>query len=394
MTQRDIWRLAPISEPVDVYNSDAMDSLGAPVINFKTWHNGQDAKAPPYAGNREEFLLSAWLDLDIPPRDHLLGGVLCTTSRMLLIGETGIGKTLCANEIGGGIASGNGALGWAGQRIGRVMFLDGEMPAETFKERSELIAERHGRDIPFYGYNRDRLRDDEMPPLNTEPGQKWLWNEIEIIKPDVIFFDSIMCLLTGDIKTPEAWAPVLPLVRGLSAKRIAQVWLHHANDIGRAFGDKTREWQMDTVASLAKLAKVEGNAEAIGWKFTKTRLKTPHNRDQFTPRIIYPGEDWRVEITQAGGRGKSSDAENTQRAFINAYDRLADGIVKSSGLVGNMVAKVKVDAVRDEMKRRGFLPVDERTGNLTGAGRAMLFKAKAALIVSKMAEADGLIWRK
>jgi len=352
--------------------------------------NGHAAKEHPHL-DRNSLLLSAWLDLEIPPRDHLLGALLCTTSRLLLIGETGIGKTLCAMEMGGGLASANGALGWAGQRAARAMFLDGEMPIETFKERMELIAQRHGRDVPFYGYNRDRLGDEAMPPLNTEAGQKWLWCEIEIIKPDVIFFDSIMCLLTGDIKTPEAWSPVLPLVRGLSAKRIAQVWLHHANDMGKAFGDKTREWQMDTVAGLSK---AEDNSDAISWDFTKTRLRTPHNRDEFLPRVIYPAEDWRVEIMQKGARSKSSDAETTRREFVNAYDRVADGIVKSPGFDGAMVAKVKIDAVRDEMKSRGFLPVDERTGSLTGAGRAMLFKAKATLIATTMVEADGLIWRK
>ena len=35
------------------------------------------------------------------------------------------------------------------------MYLDGEMPAETFKERMELIAQRYGSDITLYGYNRD-----------------------------------------------------------------------------------------------------------------------------------------------------------------------------------------------------------------------------------------------
>ena len=37
------------------------------------------------------------------------------------------------------------------------MYLDGEMPAETFKERMLLIAERYGSDIQLFGYNRDDL---------------------------------------------------------------------------------------------------------------------------------------------------------------------------------------------------------------------------------------------
>ena len=159
-------------------------------------------------GSREHLLLDAWLERKIPPRDYLLGNVLCTTSRWLMFGETGVGKTLLAADIGGAVASGSPFLDWGGRRQARVMYLDGEMPAETFKERMQLIAERYGSDIPLYGYNRDDLGDGAMPPLNKEDGEKWLMREIDLIKPDVIIFDSIMCLLSGVMSDEESWGPV------------------------------------------------------------------------------------------------------------------------------------------------------------------------------------------
>jgi hypothetical protein len=351
----------------------------------KSWApNGEDPLPPP--PDRSGLSLSAWLDLEIPPRDHLLGALLCTTSRLMLIGETGIGKTLCGMEMSGAMASGNGALGWTGQRIARVMYLDGEMPIETFKERAIMVAERHGRGIPFYGYNRDRLGDGAMPPLNTEPGQKWLLREIETIKPDAIFFDSIMSLLTGDLMTPDAWQPMLSLVRDLSKRRIAQTWLHHANDSGKGFGTKTREWEMDAVAGLSK---VEDNDEAIKWEFTKTRLRTPQNRDQFLPRIIYPNDEWKVEIMQKGfvERREESTQKTVTREFANTYDRLADGIIKGPGFDGKPVSKVKVDAIRDEMKNRGFIDPADATS------RSHFARAKVCWLANKMAEADGFIWK-
>jgi hypothetical protein len=54
------------------------------------------------------------------------------------------------------------------------------------------------------------------------------------------------------------------------------------------------------------------------------------------------------------------------------------------------VAKVKVDAIRDEMKRRGFIdPAD-------ASQRKLFSRAKLHWIGAgnTMAEADGLIWRK
>jgi AAA domain len=370
----------------DHYDAASMDALGDPV-DLRAWRTEHEPKEQP---DREQLILSEWLNLEIPPRDYLLGGVMCTTSRLMLIGETGIGKTLTAMETGAGVSSGNGALGWAGQRKSRVMYLDGELPAETFKERMEMIAGRQGRDLQFYGYNRDRLGDGEMPPLNTEAGQKWFWREVEIIKPDLIQFDSIMSLLTGDLMTPEAWAPMLSVVRGLSAKRIAQMWLHHANDLGKGFGTKTREWEMDTVAVLSK---IEDDDESFKWEFTKMRLRTPSNRDQYTPRIIHPCDNWRVELTTKGTPGKRGNcAEIIRSEFLNAYDRLADSVTKTSGLDGKPVLKVNAEAIRDEMKSRGFLPLDEK-GHITGSGRKILWTAKTELLKTKLVEKEGLIWK-
>jgi hypothetical protein len=133
------------------------------------------------------------------------------------------------------------------------MYLDGELPVETFKERMKLVADRYGRDLQLYGYNREDLGFDRVPPLNTDLGQAWLRREIEAIKPDLVLFDSIMCLLVGPMQDEATWAPMKPMVCELSARKIAQVWFNHANDLGKSFGDKTREWEMDTVFKLSKV---------------------------------------------------------------------------------------------------------------------------------------------
>ena len=94
---------------------------------------------------RKALLLSTWLSRKLPPRDYLLGNVLCSTSRWIIYGETGVGKTLFAGGIAGAVASGSSLLNWEGRgRPARVMYIDGEMPAETFKERMQIIAEKYG----------------------------------------------------------------------------------------------------------------------------------------------------------------------------------------------------------------------------------------------------------
>lgn len=328
-------------------------------------------------GSREHLLLDAWLERKIPPRDYLLGNVLCTTSRWLMFGETGVGKTLLAGDIGGAVASGSPFLDWGGRRQGRVMYLDGEMPAETFKERMQLIAERYGSDIPLYGYNRDDLGDGAMPPLNEEDGEKWLMREIDLIKPDAIIFDSIMCLLSGVMSDEESWGPVKHLVRRITSKKTGQIWLHHSGHDGtKGYGTKTREWEMDTVV---RLAFADDNREAIALEFQKARLRTPQNHEQFKPVTLSRGPDgWSFDAMSGkpmDGR-RSAEVTKLKRAIVDAYSRLTDGDMPvTTGFAGQQVRKVAVDTLRDEVKRRGFLDTKD-TGGMTNASRLLYHRRR------------------
>ena len=349
--------------------------------------------ALPPPPDRDRLSISAWLDRPLPDRDFLLGKLLCTTSRLFIIGETGIGKTLFGAAIGGACAKGAAFLNWEGGRPARVMFIDGEMPIETFKERMQLVADRYGREIPFFGYNREYLGFDGMPPLNTPAGQAWLRREIEAIKPDLIIFDSIMCLLVGPMQDEATWAPMKSLVCELSARRIAQVWFNHANDLGKSFGDKTREWEMDTTG---KLSKVEGDETAIRLEFIKARHRTPANAGQFAPLIFRPSDDWKFEIAKAAKSSKSGgEVADIIAEFPSVYDFLADGAPKTLGLdARSTVLKVSTSAIRDELRNRGFLDADENDA-ITRVSRGHFFRAKKALLKRGIfLERKKQIWRR
>ena len=341
----------------------------------------------PPSPNRDNLTVAAWLKKKIPPRDHLLGGVMCTTSRWFVFGETGIGKTLLAMDMGGATAAATTFLKWPGQRKARVMYLDGELPMETFKERIELLAKRYGADLQFYGYNREDLGDDGMPPLNTELGQVWLRREIAAIKPDLIIFDSIMCLLIGSMLDESTWMPMRPFIRWLTSNHIAQVWLHHANDNGKSFGDKTREWEMDTVVFLSRPIGEDGEPDdtAIKLEFRKARLRTAANAGQFLPLIIRPGEEWKVETAplmrnQATKSGRQG-SDDLSRQYLEAYERLSltSKAEIGRGLDGENVRKISTDAIRDELKSRGFLDLDDKRA-ITRGGRNKLLRAKQKLL--------------
>ncbi len=275
------------------------------------------------------------------------------------------------------------------------MYLDGEMPIETMKERVALVAEQYGPDMALYCYNRERLGLDEMQPLNTPKGQKWLWQEIEKVKPDAIFFDAIMCLLSGNMSEEESWEPVKGLIRQISSRRIAQVWLHHTgHDTTKGYGTKTREWEMDTVVRLSRASDdLDDNSVVID--LTKARLRTPKNYKQFAARTIRMTEDgWVSEGAASVSRsGKDDDVEIIKREFLNSYERLAEGVEPSRGLNGKvMVRKVKLSAIRDDLKDRGFL--DHTNGKFTPTTKTHLHRAKTRLFKSgTLMEDKGEIWK-
>ena len=313
----------------------------------------QEAEPKPEVGarKRDDLLLSSWLKRELPPRDYLLGDIMSTTSRWIIYGETGVGKTLFGMDMSGAIASGRGLLNWEGSGVPRrVMYLDGELPAETFKERMEIVARQYGADIELYGYCRDILGDGDMPPLNKPEGVKWLETECRTIQPEVIVFDSIMCLLTGNMAEEESWAPITPMLRQISQQRCAQIWLHHTgHDTSKGFGTKTREWQMDTVLSLTKDAQ---NDEHLLMEFKKARLRKPETREQFEPKkIVCNADGWAIVGGATKQRGpKSDESASLKRQILAAYERLADGADTMPGLNGKPVKKVRLF---DEILRRG-----------------------------------------
>ena len=133
---------------------------------------------------------------------------------------------------------------------------------------------------------------------------------------------------------------------------------------------------------------------AIRFEFTKARLRVPATFDQFQSMIIRPDfeMDWQVERAPKRN-GKSGKARDLTREYLETYTRLCAGVTPSDGLDGRPVVKVSADAIREELKRRGFLDKTDE-GTISPAGRKALGRAREDLLKAKtLVEVDGQIWR-
>lgn len=345
--------------------------------------------------------IETWTERAIPEPRRLLGDLLTTTTRVFLVGRTGLGKTMLALGIAAGVASGTGFLQWPAGRPARVMYLDGEMPAELIKPRARDAVRRlkvakippghlliFGRDVETEA----RRVCPTLPPfepLNTEGGRKFLLALIEAVGGvELIIFDNVMSLVSGDQKDEVPWSETMPLVMGLTDRRIGQLWLDHTgHNSDRQYGSSTKAWRFDAVGVMAPLP---GNqADPRGTAFTlsfdhpgKARRRTPDNWQQFaTQTIRLVGDDWTFAPSAPARTGDRCEL----KPAAEAHYRALQAAVGASAAAGSaIIGAVTREAWYAECVRQGLadaIPAGagwRDRDRMTKTFRARLAELKAA----------------
>jgi hypothetical protein len=273
--------------------------------------------------------LTGWLSREIPLPDRLLGHLLTSVTRLMLVAPTGLGKTNFALAIAFAAAHGRGFLGWIGCGVARrVLYVDGEMPEGLMRERLEDAARRAGG-VPDKLFVLSRENFPGFEPLNTPAGQRFINDVIEIIGGvDLIVFDNVQALLAGEMKDEEPWRTTLPWVRDLTRRKIGQIWVHHTgHDESHSYGTKTREWQLDVVMLLEGVERPDADI-AFATRFVKARARTPGNRADFDPALILLKDDaWTSE--RVGGRRPRRQAKDRALELLrNAIAR--EGVIPAA----------------------------------------------------------------
>jgi hypothetical protein len=244
--------------------------------------------------------LDEWRYRDLPDPDVLMGSWLSTTSRVLISAATGLGKTNFGLALAMRCSSGMDFLHWKSRRRCRVLYIDGEMSRPLLRQRVLDEEARVGLILETFF----ALSHEDVPgfkPLNTPEGQAWLKAFIKKIGGvDLIVFDNIMSLTVGDPKEPEAWQKTIPLVHALTRDSVGQIWIHHTgHDETKSYGDKSREWQLDTVAHFDAV-KREDTDISFSMTFKKARERTPATRFDFQDvKVALVNDQWEHELTYA-----------------------------------------------------------------------------------------------
>jgi hypothetical protein len=321
--------------------------------------------------------LAEWLARKLPEPDRILGHWLTTTSRVLLVAPTGIGKSMFCIALAFAVASCLGFLRWRGVRQGRVLLVDGEMSRRLLFTRLGGEAHRSGAyPSMFYALNHEDVGEG-WAPLNTKEGQAIIEHELKRTQgADLVIFDNVMSLISGNQREEEGWTATMPWIRTLTRRHIAQIWVHHTNDDGKTYGTKIREWGMDTVITLEPVDRPDTDV-SFKLTFTKARERMPDTREDFaTINVALVNDKWIVETpgdadTSSTGRRRrrSSGFENKYKtdresraaeAFTSLCNALSE-VENNKNIHGERI--VHKDAWRDRAYREGFC------SGLTDSGR-------------------------
>jgi RecA-family ATPase len=183
--------------------------------------------------------IAEWRARDLAQPDYLMGDWMTTTSRILQVAPTGIGKTNFAMQLGMAVAGGRNFLHWRGCRASNVLYVDGEMSRRLLRQRIIDAADRLGEDpTGFHALSHEGFHD--FCPLTTKDGQEQIEYEIARIgRVGLVIFDSVMCLINGNMKDEVPWNQAMPWIRSLTHSRIGQLWVNHTgHDETRQYGTK------------------------------------------------------------------------------------------------------------------------------------------------------------
>jgi KaiC/GvpD/RAD55 family RecA-like ATPase len=304
-----------------------------------------------------EILSSAILPADdlekmvIKPRDNLCGTWFRQGDLGFIFGERGLGKTWLALDIARGLAEGRNVGPWRVPGTRRVLYVDGEMPLDSIRDRNRALRLNDGA---LGVLNHEWLFEKTGHVLNLSDAtvQDAILTLCEEEGHEILILDNLSCLFTGIAENDaDAWECVLPWLLNLRRRKIAVIIVHHANRArlhmrGTSRREDAAFWilRLDALPDHAK----SSNGAHFITRFTKARQGT---REEIEPlEWHYESENDRVRVTFR------------QLQTVEVFKQwVRDGLESCSDIAEEMgLSKGAVSKMAKRGERDGWLKIDGR----------------------------------
>lgn len=264
----------------------------APAPDLKTEWLGHFAKA---------ICSSAGLaQLNVPPREPILGDWFRQGDLGFIFGARGLGKTWLAMHLARQIAEGGQVADWNVLKPRCALYVDGEMPLDGIRERDVALASGGTGEVFYLQHEALFHHTGKVLNLTSESVQSALLEHCQRNNIEAVFLDNLSCLFTGIKENDaDAWELVLPWLLDLRRNRIAAVFIAHAGRNGFMRGTSRREDAAFWVIQLTEAGdagEIQNGARFVT-RFVKNRNATEQECPPLEWNFCKPKEEARAHVS-------------------------------------------------------------------------------------------------
>lgn len=202
------------------------------------------------------YNIDEFLRLDFSEREFILNPIIPTQGIVMLYASRGVGKTFLALSMACAAAGGFDLLRWKAIKPRKVLYVDGEMSAQTMQERLEGVMQGILSDstaaIPsdnFKILNVTSQKDFSLD-LAMKEDQQALEKHLSGI--DLLVIDNLSTLTSVKENEADSWLDVQQWLIKLRQRNVSTLLVHHAGKGGGQRGTSRKEDILDTVIALKK----------------------------------------------------------------------------------------------------------------------------------------------
>ena len=231
--------------------------------------------------------------LEIPKRESLMGDWFKAGDYGIIFGKRGLGKSWLAMGIARALAEGRAFGPWPCSTPRRVLYVDGEMSLDDYRDRVRTLSDGDGA-FSTLSHQQVFNRTQKALCLSDRAQQDELTRLCERERVDVLFLDNGACLFRSVSENDadqfrdmiEGWlldlrrrgiAVVLVqhagrngAIRGTSKREDAAFWILRLDDAGEPDGGHGARF----ITRFAKNRNASQDPPPMDWHFTPDRSKT------------------------------------------------------------------------------------------------------------------------
>jgi putative DNA primase/helicase len=289
--------------------------------------------------------------LVLKPRVPLLGGWLCESDYGIIFGARGVAKTWYSLMIANAVATGGTIGEWTADAPKKVLFIDGEMPADMIRDR--LLGFGGTENITLL--NHEILFDRTQKVINvTSKSQQDALLQLCIQTGfKLLILDNLSVCAFG-IKENDSfeWEQLHRWLLQFRRHGIAVILLHHAGKTGQIRGTTKREDAAAWVISLTDAK--ERSEDKRGSRFISYFAKQSRNcmnTPAYEWHVVL--EDGRVDINWKLAHGSDLVLQCIKEG-VSECSMIASEMGVSAASVCRMVKKLQ-DAGKVEVRGRKYI---------------------------------------